>query len=210
MNHHASLGRATSQPLQPDHLTGPLRSLSPAQSNPSRYPSGSNSAGASRLSTQEQDMKEPKIRLVGELVFGVGLLVLSLVIGCLAYGISGFSSINSAGAFPLGISFIMVASALWCLVEALAKKPAAVHGLAALRQFCREHFPIRIVVFVALTIAYLIAMDWVSFYVSTFVFTSACIFYLRRGGLLLSIGVSAAMLAIIYLMFTLVFSVYLP
>lgn len=155
-------------------------------------------------------MKEPKTRLVGELVFGAVLLMLSLVIGYLAYGISGFSSINSAGAFPLGISLIMVASALWCLVEALAKKPAAVHGLAALRQFCGEHFPVRVLVFLAMAVAYLVAMDWVSFYVSTFIFTSACILYLRRGGVLLALGVSALALAIIYLMFTLVFSVYLP
>lgn len=155
-------------------------------------------------------MKEPKTRLVGELAFSALLLVLSLCIAYLAYSISGFSSLNSAGAFPLGISFIMVTSAIWCLVEAFLKQPAAEHGLEAVRQFCRDHFPVRVVVFLGLAIAYLVAMDWVSFYVSTFIFTSACIFYLRRGGLLLSVGVSALALLVIYLMFTLVFSVYLP
>lgn len=155
-------------------------------------------------------MKEPQTRLVGELVFGAVLVLLSLGIAYLAYSISGFSSLNSAGAFPIGISFIMVVSALWCLFEALMKKPAAVHGMAALRQFCREHFPVRLVVFLAMAVVYLAVMDWISFYASTFIFISACIFYLRRGGLLLALGVSALALAVIYLMFTLVFSVYLP
>lgn len=154
--------------------------------------------------------EEDNYRLVGELSFGAMLLALSLCIGYLAFQISGFSSLNSAGAFPLGISFILVASAAWCLLEALLKKSSTVRGLDAARQFCREHLPVRILVFLALTIAYLVAMDWTSFYVSTFIYTSACILYLRRGGVMLSIGVSAAVLAVIYLMFTLVFRVYLP
>lgn len=155
-------------------------------------------------------MKAPETRLVGELAFGLLLLALSLVIAYLAYGISGFSSLNSAGAFPLGISFVMVASALWCLGESLLSKPATVKGMTALKQFCREHLPVRVVVFLGMAVAYLMLMDWVSFYVATFVFTTACIVYLRRGGVLLALGVSTLALAVIYLLFTLVFSVYLP
>lgn len=155
-------------------------------------------------------MSEPKTRLVGEVPYAWMLVVSSLVIGYLAYQISGFTSLNSAGAFPLGVSLIMLLSALWCLGEALAKRRAPVKGMQAVRQFCEEHFPQRVVVFLALAIGFLLSMSWVSFYISAFIFIAVCIFYLRRGGVLMALGCSGMAMLVIYLLFTLVFSVYLP
>ena len=50
--------------------------------------------------------------LVGERTFCVLLLVFSLAIFYLAYQISGFSSINSPGAFPIGVALVMIFSAV--------------------------------------------------------------------------------------------------
>ncbi|MFC3607236.1 tripartite tricarboxylate transporter TctB family protein [Stutzerimonas tarimensis] len=152
----------------------------------------------------------PKPRLVGELAFAVVMLLLSFAVGYLAYQISGFSSINSAGAFPLGVSLIMLVSSLWCVVEALARRAPEERGFAAIRKFCKDHFPPQVLGFVAMAVGYLVSMTWVSFYISTFVFLVASILYLRRGGIALSLAVSALAILMVYLLFTLVFSVYLP
>ncbi len=149
-------------------------------------------------------------RLVGELAFAVLMLALSLVIGYLAYQISGFSSINSAGAFPLGVSLIMLLSALWFVIEAIARQPAEATGLAALRQFCREHFPPQVLGFRGLAVAYLAGMNWLSFYPSTALFLIASMVYLRKGGVLIAAAVTVLTILLVYLLFTLVFSVYLP
>ncbi|MAG66692.1 MAG: hypothetical protein CMK96_13950 [Pseudomonas sp.] len=149
-------------------------------------------------------------RLVGELAFALMMLALSVLIGYLAFQISGFSSINSAGAFPMGVSLIMLVSAVWFVIEAITKEGAEEKRLAAVKQFCRDHFPPQVLGFLALAVAYLASMGWVSFYVSTAVFLIASILYLRRGGVLLAVGVTALAILLVYLLFTLVFSVYLP
>ena len=48
----------------------------------------------------------------GETVFGLALLALSLFLLWQAYGIAGFSSLSSPGAFPLAAAAVMVVAAL--------------------------------------------------------------------------------------------------
>ena len=57
---------------------------------------------------------------------------------------------------------------------------------------------------------YLAAIQWVSFYVSTFLFLVLSIVYLRKGRVLNAILIAAVLLVLIYLLFSLAFSVYLP
>lgn len=156
-------------------------------------------------------MNKTEHMLVGERTFSVLLIALSLGIFYLAYQIAGFSSINSAGAFPLGVSLVMVISALIILLDTYKKKHALCEGWGdACAQFIRQHFPRRTLIFAALAIAYLAAIQWISFYLSTFLFLVLSMVYLRNGRIVGAVLSSAALLLIIYLLFTLAFSVYLP
>lgn len=149
--------------------------------------------------------------LVGERTFCVLLLLASLVVFYLAYQISGFSSINSPGAFPLGVALVMILSAGKIAVELIGKaKPDCSGWLDAFQQFRNTHFPRRTLVFGLLAVAYLAAIQWISFYVSTFLFLVLSIVYLRGGRVLNAILIAAVLLVLIYLLFSLAFSVYLP
>lgn len=156
-------------------------------------------------------MNKTEKMLVGERTFCVLLLAFSLVILYLAYQIAGFSSINSAGAFPLGVGLIMLLSALKICAELLHKaKPDCSGWLDACKQFHRQHFPKRTLIFAALAVVYLAAIQWASFYVSTFFFLVLSIVYLRSGRVAGALLVAGLLLLVIYLLFTLAFSVYLP
>ena len=147
---------------------------------------------------------------VGERTFCVLLLIFSVAVLYQAYLISGFSSISSPGAFPLGVSVVMLIAALRVLHE-LRGKPRQEQGWAAsARRFRHEHLPRHIVVFTLLAAAYLAAIQWLSFYVSTFAFLMITIVYLRRGKVLSALLASGLSILAIYLLFTLAFSVYLP
>ncbi|VXC04437.1 tripartite tricarboxylate transporter TctB family protein [Pseudomonas sp. 8O] len=149
--------------------------------------------------------------LVGERTFCVLLVLTSLVVFYLAYQISGFSSINSPGAFPIGVALVMIFSAVKIGVELIGKaKPDCSGWLDAFQQFRDTHFPRRTLVFGLLAVAYLAAIQWVSFYVSTFLFLVLSIVYLRKGRVLNAILIAAVLLVLIYLLFSLAFSVYLP
>ena len=149
--------------------------------------------------------------LVGERTFCVLLLLASLVVFYLAYQISGFSSVNSPGAFPLGVALVMILSAAKIAAELIGKaKPDCSGWLDAFQQFRRTLVPRRTLVFGLLAVAYLAAMQWVSFYVSTFFFLVLSIVYLRNGRVLNAVLIAAVLLVLIYLLFSLAFSVYLP
>lgn len=150
-------------------------------------------------------------RLVGELAFVCLLLVLAAGVAVQAYGIAGFSGISSPGAFPLGISAVLLLAGGRILIDTLRRPDSgAGNWLAAARQFCAQHFPRRILVFTVLAVAYLASIQWASFYVSTFVFLLLSILYLRSGRPLVALLTSALLVGLIYLLFTLAFSVYLP
>ena len=89
-------------------------------------------------------------------------------------------------------------------------KPDCSGWLDAFQQFRDTHFPRRTLVFGLLAVAYLAAIQWVSFYVSTFLFLVLSIVYLRKGRVLNAILIAAVLLVLIYLLFSLAFSVYLP
>jgi hypothetical protein len=156
-------------------------------------------------------MKKTEQMLVGERTFSVLLVILSLAVLYLAYQIAGFSSVNSSGAFPLAVGLIMLLSALSILFQLRQKTRSDSHGwLDSFKQFARQHFPKRTLIFGALAVAYLASIQWLSFYLSTFLFLVLSMIYLRNGRIFGALLTSALLLLLIYLMFTLAFSVYLP
>jgi putative tricarboxylic transport membrane protein len=54
-------------------------------------------------------------RLPGELTFALLLIGLSLFLLWQAYGISGFESLTSAGAFPMVAAAVMLVTAVLCV-----------------------------------------------------------------------------------------------
>ena len=150
--------------------------------------------------------------LVGERTFCALLLVFSLAIFYLAYQISGFSSANSPGAFPIGVALVMILSAVKIAFELLGMaRPDCSGWLDAFQQFRRQHFPKAVLIFGLLAVAYLAAIQWASFYVSTFFFLVLSIVYLRGGTRVLNaVMIAGVLLVMIYLLFSLAFSVYLP
>lgn len=147
---------------------------------------------------------------VGERTFCVLLLIFSITVLYQAYLIAGFSSVSSPGAFPLGISVVLLLSSIRVLFELRGKDTHGEGWLASAKRFSHEHFPRHIVVFTLLAVAYLAAIQWASFYASTFVFLMLSIVYLRRGKVLSALFASSLSVLAIYLLFTLAFSVYLP
>jgi putative tricarboxylic transport membrane protein len=150
-------------------------------------------------------------RRPGEAVFAIFLLIVSLVLLQQAYAISGFSSLSSAGVFPMLAAATMVGAivaALWQLRTAPVPADEATEGRLA--RFGREILPLTIIVFLALTVAYMLALERVGFLISSAAFLFLSIWYLYRRNPLLIAAISAGALAVIYVVFRYVFSVLLP
>lgn len=149
----------------------------------------------------------------GEKVFDWLLLLFS---GGLLYEASRIDglvpSINSPGSFPVALAVIMIASSLVILFSHRRKRrdPALSSAGEELKAFLAEHFKPDILVFSLIAIVYLVAISWLSFYVSTFIFLAAMFIYYRGGRVLGSLIISGVSIAVIYILFTLVFRVYLP
>jgi hypothetical protein len=154
--------------------------------------------------------KPPQLQ-AGERAFDWLLLVFSLAVFYQAYRITGFSSINSAGAFPIGLSLIMIGSSIAVLAGHRRKAHPDTHGpFDELTRFLRQHFPPVVLAFCALAIVYLAQIRPLGFLPSTFAFLALSFIFLRRGKIASSLIISALAIAVIYGLFTLVFRVYLP
>ncbi|WP_163558433.1 tripartite tricarboxylate transporter TctB family protein [Halomonas sp. NO4] len=148
----------------------------------------------------------------GEKVFDWLLLLLSIAVLIEAYRIDGIPGLNSPGSFPMGLAVIMLASSLVILASHRHKRrdPRIRNARHEFQVFFHEHFQPHIVVFTLFAVAYLAAIVWVSFYISTFFFLAVMFIYFRQGRVVSSLIIAAVAIAVIYGLFTLVFRVYLP
>ncbi|GEN22884.1 tripartite tricarboxylate transporter TctB family protein [Halomonas cupida] len=149
----------------------------------------------------------------GEKVFDWLLLLFS---GGLLYEASRIDgilpSLNSPGSFPVGLAVIMIVASLIILFSHRYKRrdPELTTAGDEFKAFLAEHFQPHIIVFSVFSIAYLVAISWLSFYISTFIFLAIMFMYYRGGKVVSSLVISGVSIAIIYVLFTLVFRVYLP
>lgn len=153
-------------------------------------------------------MLDLRTRRPGELVFTLALLVFSLLACWQAWSISGFSSLSSAGVFPMIATFTMAISGLFIVAETARARPDAERG--GWQRFAAEITPRRLVVFTLLIIGYMLALEPAGFLPSSFGFLFLAMSFLYRKGMLVNLAVSAGSLAIIYFVFRHVFSVVLP
>jgi hypothetical protein len=156
-------------------------------------------------------MQETRPRRPGEAVFAVLLLLASLVVLHQAYAIAGFSSLSSAGVFPMLAGATMVGTMAAVVVNLWRTRSAEpVAAEDQLRRFGREVMPIVIIAFVGLIIAYMLALEQVGFLISSMAFLFLSIWFLDRKGPLRALIISAGALAVIYVIFRLIFRVLLP
>jgi putative tricarboxylic transport membrane protein len=153
-------------------------------------------------------MLELRTRRPGELVFSLALLIFSLLACWQAWLISGFSSLSSAGVFPMIATFTMAMSGLFIVAETARAEPDAERG--AWQRFTAEVTPWRVVAFTLLIIGYMLALEPAGFLPSSFGFLFLGMSFLYRKGILVNLAVSAGSLSVIYFIFRHVFSVVLP
>lgn len=155
-------------------------------------------------------MSPKPVRRPGELAFALLLLVFGLAAFWQAYEISGFTGLSTPGIFPMLAAGMMVAASLFILAETVQRPaPDSSEGPVVAR-FLREVMPPRHVVVIGLILLYLIALPLFGFVVSSGLFLLIAFQYLWRKNPLVTIGLSAATLAVIYIIFRIVFQVVLP
>ncbi len=157
-------------------------------------------------------MNTPKNRPLraGESYYDLLILLASIVLLVIAYRISGFK-ISAPGTFPLASTTVMVAAMLTVIWSNRKRKRATEDGFGAeIRQMLHEVFTRDFVVYAILCIAYVALIQPTHFLPSSFVFLVASIFFLKGGGPLKAVLVSAGTLACIYLIFLYFFQVLLP
>ena len=150
-------------------------------------------------------------RRPGEAVFAVLLLLGSLVILQQAYAISGLSSLDSAGVFPMLAGATMagaIVAVLWQLHRSMA--PAGEGSAWRFARFSREILPPTVIVFLVLVVAYMLALERAGFLISSLVFLFLSIWFLYRRNPVLVAVISVGSLAAIYVVFRYVFTVLLP
>lgn len=156
-------------------------------------------------------MKKPVQLAPGARAFLVLLVLFSAFMLWQAFGISGFSSITSPGAFPMLAALVMLLClvvVLWSGRQSRVAEPAA--GEGSFQHFVRAITP-PVVLSFGLTIAiYMLLLDRLGFVVSSYLFLLASMRLLGSARWGLNLLVAALSLAAIYLIFQTVFSVVLP
>ena len=160
-------------------------------------------------STSKAEPTSPlRVRRPGEGVFACLLSIFSLFLMYQAYGISGFTSISSPGAVPmLAGAFLLISS---IFINFATFKSAAVSDSAPTRGFFPEIAPPLLLVFTLLTLGYISIIDIVGFMLSSSLFLFLSTLYLHRKGVVVSLLISVNTLAVVYIVFRVVFKVILP
>ena len=147
----------------------------------------------------------PAARRPGERTFLAVLVLVSALALWQAYRISGFSSASGAGVFPMLASGVMLLASLRLLMGSRGTSDGR-GALAALRWLA----PARTLVFVVLAGAFIALVPWLGFLPMAGAFLLATLLLNWRRGPLMSALVTAALLAVVWLVFRELFQVVLP
>ncbi|WP_099867593.1 tripartite tricarboxylate transporter TctB family protein [Pararhizobium haloflavum] len=150
-------------------------------------------------------MQQQPTQAPGAFAFALVLVLASLVLAHQAWSISGFSSLSSAGVFPMLATGTMVVTGLIVLLDA-ARRRRAENGAS----FFADVVAPRILLFAAMIIGYMLLLQPLGFILASFLFLFAGMAFLWRGNLLRTLIVSIVAVAAIYVLFRYVFVVVLP
>lgn len=150
--------------------------------------------------------------LPGEKAFGYVLLLFSLFLFYHSYKIAGFSSISSAGGWPMAATAMMVLCSVIIIIRNFRMPPVeAKNVLHELRRFGKEILPPHpLLGYVTIILAYMLALEPLGFNISSFLFLFVSFWYLHRKGLLLALALSLGSVVAIYVTFQVIFRVILP
>ena len=158
-----------------------------------------------------EHMKDHRKLRAGENAFSWLMLLLSLFVLAQAFLISGFSSLSSAGTFPMGASALMVLAMIFILLNNLKLKRIVTGGLKhELRQAVTIVLPNVFIIYAIIVIVYMILIKPLHFLPSSFVFLLVSMIYLKGGNALKSLIISTVTLGFIYVIFQYFFRVVLP
>ncbi|MBY6046384.1 tripartite tricarboxylate transporter TctB family protein [Vannielia litorea] len=143
-------------------------------------------------------------RRPGELGFAIFLLVASLGLLWSAYGISGFEALSAPGTVPMATTAVMVVTALIVVI-----KTARLPRISS-ETFSRDILPVVVLVFAAFLVAFGVALEPLGFLPTAALFLIAAIKILARRSWLWTLAVSLCSLALIWLIFRIVFTVLMP
>ncbi|MBT9385658.1 tripartite tricarboxylate transporter TctB family protein [Pseudooceanicola sp. CBS1P-1] len=143
-------------------------------------------------------------RRPGELAFALTMVAGSAVLVWNAYGISGFSSMSSAGAVPLALTAVMALSALVIALQTLRRRRVATETLV------RDILPPMVIVLGLGLLAFGLLLEPLGFVPTAALFLVGAIRILARCRWRVALSVGLGSLLVIWLVFRLVFTVLLP
>ena len=149
-------------------------------------------------------------RLPGELSFMALVVAFSAFMLWSSFRISKFDSISSPGVFPMLCAGLMLVTGLMSLRQAWKASPSANTHQTVFQQFVIQLAPLKLILFVALILAYMLALEVTGFLVSSYVFLLLSMQVLGSKKIFVNIWVSALVLFCIFIVFRTAFSVVLP
>ena len=156
-------------------------------------------------------MKEYRKLRAGENFFAWLMMAFSLFVLIQAYLISGFSSISSAGTFPMVAAAIMVVAMALILMNNRKLETPDTDGFKdELQRAAKKVLPKVFLVYTGVIIAYMILIQPLHFLPSSFAFLLVSMIYLKGSTLIKSLIISTLTLACIFIVFQYFFRVVLP
>lgn len=155
-------------------------------------------------------MHTNRTRLAGELTFMALMVAFSAFMLWTSFHISKFNSISSPGVFPMLCAALMLVTGLMSLRQAWKASPSADTHRSVFQQFVIQLAPLKLVLFTALIVAYMLALEVTGFLVSSYVFLLLSMQVLGSKKILMNFLVSALVLICIFIVFQTAFSVVLP
>ncbi|MFT7686591.1 MAG: putative tricarboxylic transport membrane protein [Candidatus Azotimanducaceae bacterium] len=149
--------------------------------------------------------KTDRPRKPGELIFAYLLFAASIGISYFAFTISGLPSMSSPGIIPMLAAIFLTVSSLITLIRT-QNMPATSEGAS----FSALITPKLFLFFTSITFVYILIIDQFGFIASSILFLFFSMLALHRKGPLLAMLLSVNVLAIIYVVFRVVFKVILP
>ena len=149
-------------------------------------------------------------RLPGQLSFMALIVVFSAFMLWSSFRISKFDSISSPGVFPMFCAGLMLVTGLMSLRQAWKASPSADTHQTVFQQFVIQLAPLKLILFVALIVGYMLALEVTGFLVSSYAFLLMSMQVLGSKKIVVNLWVSALVLFCIFIVFRTAFSVVLP
>jgi putative tricarboxylic transport membrane protein len=152
---------------------------------------------------QEQIERRPGERIVLWFLLGVSVFILIT-----ALMIPHLENLSSSGAFPIFIALVMMGSTLSVLWKSRARLAAFKIGDECTKAVPFV-FPRTVAIFTGILILYILLLEPLHFWVSSFLFLIGSFVFLKGAGWVRSIIIAVGMLVAVYLLFQYIFKVIL-